>query len=77
MVAKEQFMSDRNQKDVLLEAQENVIDCLLEGLPSTDFSSRCALLINNFKFINHKAASEYINKKLKERHGSNVLAFKS
>jgi len=70
MVAKEQFMSD----DILLEAQANVIDYLLEGLAPNDFSSRCTLLINEFKFIDHQAASEYINKKLKERHG-NVLTF--
>jgi|TARA_B100000900_G_C20414435_1_gene648253 hypothetical protein len=71
MVARRQFMSD----DILLEAQANVIDALLEGLAPQDFSSRCTLLINDFKFIDHKAASEYINKKLKERHGNNVLTF--
>ena len=64
MVAEEQFMSD----DILLEAQANVIDHLLEGLAPNDFSSRCTLLINEFKFIDHQAASKYINKKLKERH---------
>ena len=63
--------------DILLEAQANVIDALLEGLAPQDFSSRCTLLINDFKFIDHKAASEYINKKLKERHGNNVLTFTS
>tara|TARA_R110000850_G_scaffold19413_3_gene58920 strand:- start:207 stop:434 length:228 start_codon:yes stop_codon:yes gene_type:complete len=70
MVAEEQFMSD----DILLEAQANVIDHLLEGLAPNDYSSRCTLLINEFKFIDHQAASKYINKKLKERH-DNVLTF--
>ena len=54
MVAEEQFMSD----DILLEAQANVIDHLLEGLAPNDYSSRCTLLINEFKFIDHEAASK-------------------
>jgi len=62
-------------KDIILDAQNGMIDFLLEGLAPTDFSSRCSLLLSEFKFTNQEAAARHINRKMKERYGRNVITF--
>ena len=65
-------MRDRN---IIVEAQDSMIDFLLEGLAPNDFSSRCSLLLSEFKFTDQEAAASHINRKMKERHGNNVITF--
>ena len=65
-------MRDRN---IIVEAQDSMIDFLLEGLAPNDFSSRCSLLLNEFVFTDQEAAAKHINRRIKERHGSNVITF--
>ena len=61
--------------NIIRDAQDSVIDSLLEGLTPFDFSSRCSLLLRDFKFTDQGAAAKHINKRIKERHGSNVITF--
>ena len=62
-------------KDIILDAQNGMIDFLLEGLAPNDFSSRCSLLLSEFKFTDQEAAASHINRKMKERYGRNVITF--
>ena len=62
-------------KDIILNAQNSMIDFLLEGLTPNDFSSRCSLLLSEFKFTDQEAAARHINRKMKERYGRNVITF--
>ena len=62
-------------KDIILDAQNSMIDFLLEGLAPNDFSSRCSLLLSEFKFTDQEAAASHINRKMKERYGRNVITF--
>ncbi len=62
-------------KNIILSAQNSMIDFLLEGLTPNDFSSRCSLLLSEFKFTDQVAAARHINRKMKERHGNNVITF--
>lgn len=64
-------------KDIILDAQNSMIDFLLEGLAPNDFSSRCSLLLSEFKFTDQIAAASHINRKMKERYGRNVITFTS
>ena len=65
-------MKDRN---IISDAQNSMIDFLLEGCTPNDFSSRCSLLLSEFKFTDQEAAAKHINRRIKERHGSNVITF--
>jgi hypothetical protein len=65
-------MKDRN---IISDAQDSMIDFLLEGCTPNDFSSRCSLLLSEFKFTDQEAAAKHINRRIKERHGSNVITF--
>ena len=62
-------------KNIILSAQNSMIDFLLEGLTPNDFSSRCSLLLSEFKFTDQVAAARHINRKMKERYGRNVITF--
>ena len=62
-------------KNIITSAQNSMIDFLLEGLAPNDFSSRCSLLLSEFKFTDQEAAAKHINRKMKERHGNNVITF--
>ena len=65
-------MKDRN---IISDAQNSMIDFLLEGCTPNDFSSRCSLLLSEFKFTDQEAAAKHINRRIKERHGRNVITF--
>ena len=62
-------------KNIITSAQNSMIDFLLEGLAPNDFSSRCSLLLSEFKFTDQEAAASHINRKMKERYGRNVITF--
>ena len=62
-------------KNIITSAQNSMIDFLLEGFAPTDFSSRCSLLLSEFKFTDQEAAASHINRKMKERYGRNVITF--
>ena len=62
-------------KNIITSAQNSMIDFLLEGLTPNDFSSRCSLLLSEFKFTDQEAAASHITRKMKERHGNNVITF--
>ena len=62
-------------KNIILSAQNSMIDFLLEGLTPNDFSSRCSLLLSEFKFTDQEAAASHISRKMKERYGRNVITF--
>ena len=62
-------------KNIITSAQNSMIDFLLEGLTPNDFSSRCSLLLCEFKFTDQVAAASHINRKMKERYGRNVITF--
>jgi len=62
-------------KNIITSAQNSMIDFLLEGLTPNDFSSRCSLLLSEFKFTDQEAAASHISRKMKERYGRNVITF--
>ena len=62
-------------KNIITSAQNSMIDFLLEGLTPNDFSSRCSLLLSEFKFTDQEAAASHINRKMKERYCRNDITF--